>query len=75
MGDLLMLPQHPVERRRLTLADLAEHERAHAQRLKLIPFDEIKVSTQPYYVIKDVLPRESLIVICGAKKTGKSSTP
>ena len=41
-------------------------------RLALIPFNEITLPTAGRYVIKDVLPREGLVIIYGAPKSCKS---
>jgi AAA domain len=41
-------------------------------RIKLIPFDEIKLGTEPRYLVKGVIPREGLTVVWGPPKCGKS---
>jgi hypothetical protein len=41
-------------------------------RIKLVPFDEIKLGTEPRYLVKGVIPRDGLIVIWGPPKCGKS---
>jgi AAA domain len=42
------------------------------QRFTLKPFDEIKLSTVPNYLIKGIIPRTGLVVIWGPPKCGKS---
>jgi AAA domain-containing protein len=41
-------------------------------RIRLIPFDEIKLGTEPRYLVKGIIPREGLVVIWGPPKCGKS---
>src|SRR5262245_49529460 len=41
-------------------------------RIKLVPFDEIKLGTEPRYLVKGIIPRDGLIVIWGPPKCGKS---
>ena len=41
-------------------------------RLTLIPFAQIELSTSSRYLVKNVLPREGLIVVWGPPKCGKS---
>jgi hypothetical protein len=41
-------------------------------RIKLIPFDKIKLGTEPRYLVKGIIPRESLAVVWGPPKCGKS---
>lgn len=43
-----------------------------AQRFKLVPFDEIELSTECGYLVKGLIPREGLIVLWGPPKCGKS---
>ena len=40
--------------------------------IRLVPFDEITVDTQPRYLVKGILPRVGLAVVWGAPKTAKS---
>jgi hypothetical protein len=39
---------------------------------KLVPFREIKLSSSAVYLVKNLIPREGLIVIWGAPKCGKT---
>jgi hypothetical protein len=41
-------------------------------RFKLIPFDEISLSTEPNYLVKGIIPRVGLTVVWGPPKCGKS---
>src|SRR5262245_54054476 len=41
-------------------------------RIKLVPFDEIKLGTEPRDLVKGIIPRDGLIVIWGPPKCGKS---
>jgi hypothetical protein len=41
-------------------------------RIKLIPFDEIRLGTEPRYLVKGIIPREGLAVVWGPPKCGKS---
>ena len=41
-------------------------------RLRLIPFDEIKLGTEPRYLVKGIIPSEGLVVVWGPPKCGKS---
>ena len=55
----------------------ARHDQAHklkgaGRRFQLIPFEAIKLSTAPNYLVKGILPREGLAVIWGPPKCGKS---
>src|SRR5262245_38655692 len=43
-----------------------------SSRIKLIPFDEIKLGTEPRYLVKGIIPREGLVVVWGPPKCGKS---
>src|SRR5262245_19639557 len=45
---------------------------APKQRIKLVPFDEIKLGTEPRYLVKGIIPRDGLVVIWGPPKCGKS---
>lgn len=63
---------------------LEEYEREHGQassspppetearRLRLVPFDEIKMGTQRRYLVKGLIPRVGLAVVWGPPKCGKS---
>jgi hypothetical protein len=46
--------------------------RKKESRIKLIPFDKIKLGTEPRYLVKGIIPRESLAVVWGPPKCGKS---
>ena len=41
-------------------------------RLALIPFNQIQLGTSAVYLVKDLIPREGLVVVWGAPKCGKS---
>ena len=41
-------------------------------RFKLVPFSQIKLRTDCAYAVKDTIPREGLVVVWGAPKSGKS---
>jgi len=41
-------------------------------RIRLIPFDEIKLGTEPRYLVKGIIPRQGLAVVWGPPKCGKS---
>ena len=41
-------------------------------RFALVPFDQIKISAGPSYVVKGLIPRAGLVVIWGPPKCGKS---
>jgi hypothetical protein len=41
-------------------------------RIKLIPFNEIKLSTSPRYLISNLIPLNGLVVVWGQPKCGKS---
>src|SRR5689334_3853867 len=42
------------------------------ERINLIPFDEIKLGTEPRYLVKGIIPRTGLTVAWGPPKCGKS---
>jgi hypothetical protein len=42
------------------------------QRIKIIPFDEIRLSTERRYLVKGLVPRVGLCVAWGPPKCGKS---
>lgn len=46
--------------------------KANALRFQLRPFEAIKLSTEPNYRIKGILPRGGLVVVWGPPKCGKS---
>src|SRR5262245_45263318 len=41
-------------------------------RIKLVPFDAIKLGTEARYLVKGIIPRDGLIVAWGPPKCGKS---
>jgi hypothetical protein len=41
-------------------------------RFRLVPFREIKISTAPAYLVKDIIPRRGLVIAWGPPKCGKS---
>jgi len=49
-----------------------QSKRKPESRIKLIPFDEIKLGAEPRYLVKGVIPREGLVVVWGPPKCGKS---
>src|SRR5215208_4618979 len=42
------------------------------ERFHLVPFDQIRLSTAPNYLVKGLVPRIGLTVIWGPPKSGKS---
>lgn len=49
-----------------------ETSNVRAQRIKLIPFKEIKLSSKRRYLVKGLVPRVGLCVVWGPPKSGKS---
>jgi len=45
---------------------------ASSLRFKLVAFDKIKMETSAAYLVRDIIPREGLVVIWGPPKCGKS---
>jgi hypothetical protein len=45
---------------------------ATGYRFRLVPFGEIKLSRDPAYLVKGIIPREGIVVIWGPPKCGKS---
>src|SRR5262245_28706962 len=43
-----------------------------ASRIKLVPFDDIKLGMEARYLVKGIIPRDGLIVAWGPPKCGKS---
>src|SRR5262245_33606033 len=41
-------------------------------RIKLVPFDQIKLGTEARYLVKDIVPRDGLVVAWGPPKCGTS---
>lgn len=41
-------------------------------RFHLVPFDEIRLGTEPLYLVKGLIPRIGLTVVWGPPKSGKS---
>jgi len=60
------LPQHAREK--------ANGHDTSKRGLKLVPFDAVKLSTTPAYLIKGILPRGGIAVFWGPPKCGKSFT-
>jgi hypothetical protein len=55
----------------ITIAhDRAAENRKH--RFHLVPFEEIRLGTEPQYLVKGIIPRVGLTVIWGPPKCGKS---
>ena len=50
----------------------ARETRPPAHLLRLVPFDEIQLSTERPYLVKGLIPREGLVVAWGPPKCGKS---
>lgn len=50
----------------------AKEETKHRNALRLVPFHEIKLNTQPRYLVKGVLPSRGLGLVWGPPKQGKS---
>jgi hypothetical protein len=46
--------------------------REHPGKFRLIPFDRLKPSVDPAYLVKGLIPRVGLVVIWGPPKCGKS---
>ncbi|MGE0724342.1 MAG: AAA family ATPase [Alphaproteobacteria bacterium] len=42
------------------------------RRIKLIPFHEIHIGTEPAYIVKGLIPRVGLVVVWGPPKCGKT---
>src|SRR5437879_5503539 len=49
-----------------------EDYRSPQRRFNPIPFKDVKLSTDRPYLVKDILPREGLIIVWGPPKCGKS---
>ena len=47
----------------------------HQSRIKLVPFDEIRIDTSRPYLIKGLIPLDGLTVIWGPPKSGKAFGP
>ncbi len=41
-------------------------------RLQLVPFNEVLITTTTHYLVKNLIPREGLVVVWGPPKCGKS---
>jgi hypothetical protein len=61
-----------VERDEQQQTEQAPNSEIRNSRLKLIAFDDIRLSTEREYLIKDVIPRTGLVVVWGRYKSGKS---
>jgi len=48
------------------------HAGAGGRRFHLVRFGDVKLSTDAAYLVKDLIPREGLVVVWGAPKCGKS---
>ncbi len=52
---------------------LDEHKRRTTKpRFKLVPFNEVQITTERNYLVKGLIPREGLTVLWGPPKCGKS---
>ncbi|MCZ6848115.1 MAG: AAA family ATPase, partial [Alphaproteobacteria bacterium] len=49
-----------------------EQVQVQEPRIRLVAFDDIKVGTEPPYLIKGLIPRVGLTVVWGPPKSGKS---
>lgn len=48
------------------------HDQEPCSRIRLVPFDQIKLGTEARYLVKGIIPRDGLIVAWGPPKCGKS---
>jgi hypothetical protein len=53
-------------------AKRAQTDKVASPRFPLMPFDQLKISTEPAYLVKGILPCRGLAVIWGPPKCGKS---
>jgi hypothetical protein len=56
----------------LDTAVIAFDRRRSESRIKLIPFDEVKLNTEQRYLVKRLIPRTGLCLAWGSPKCGKS---
>lgn len=52
--------------------DHVAHNHERTSRIRLVPFDEIKVGTEPPTLVRGLIPRVGLTVVWGPPKSGKS---
>mgnify|MGYP001089580389 CR=1 FL=1 len=52
--------------------EVPQADQKHKNALRLVPFHEIKLNTQPRYLVKGVLPSRGLGLVWGPPKQGKS---
>src|SRR5262249_27648111 len=64
--------QHDYVREALSGADREGVTKVIEPRFRLIPFDRLKPSPDPAYLIKGLIPRTGLVVVWGPPKCGKS---
>ena len=63
----------PLDEARRREAERLEAERPEAKpRLAPIPFNQIQLGTSAVYLVKNLIPREGLVVVWGPPKCGKS---
>src|SRR5262245_21971278 len=58
--------------KRLNSGVRSESDERKSKRINLIPFDDIKLGTEPRYLVKGIIPSTGLTVIWGPPKCGKS---
>jgi hypothetical protein len=46
--------------------------KSHDRRIKLTPFNEIKLTPEPAWLVRELIPRRGVVVIWGPEKCGKS---
>jgi hypothetical protein len=56
----------------IAAAATATTQAKRERRFTFARFDEVKLSTKPSYLIKNIIPREGMVVIWGPPKCGKS---
>jgi hypothetical protein len=49
-----------------------QNHRPREPRIRLIAFDDIKLGTEPQYLVKNLVPRTGLVIVWGPPKCGKS---
>lgn len=49
-----------------------DHKARDGRRIKLVPFDEIKIGTDPPSLVQGLIPRVGITVVWGPPKSGKS---
>ena len=69
MNSLTVIDNNDLDR-----AALAQNRKAENRKFRfhLVPFGDIRVGTEPQYLVKGIIPRVGLTVIWGPPKSGKS---